>query len=66
MKSDSLLKPSILVICDTAKESVTRTGDPKRGSRILYKVCAICEIQLLWTKITIDRAMITKIETALK
>ena len=66
VKSDSLLKPSILVLCDTAKESVTRTGDPKGESRILYNVCAFCEIQLLWTKITVNRANITKIVTALK
>ena len=29
MKSDSLLKPSILVLCDMAKELLTRNGGPK-------------------------------------
>ena len=31
VKSDSYLKPSILVLCDTAKEPVTRTGGSQGG-----------------------------------
>ena len=52
MKSDSLLKPSILVLCDMAKELVTRTGVPMKCSLVIYILCVFL-IQL--TKITLDR-----------